>query len=113
GEIVRERYELPPDIMVVLFPDYMLHKNNPNHAKIVDVEKRILLVGCRTNDNFTDCGIKELGDLHQVPGIEVHNSEKDNLGGPDQTVDRKAELAVRKGKLVVLVEKLIRNKLIK
>nr|GFB73161.1 ulp1 protease family, C-terminal catalytic domain-containing protein [Tanacetum cinerariifolium] len=53
----------------------------------------------------------------EVPGIEVHNSEKDrgkhNLGGPDQTVDCKTKLAVRKGKLVVLVEKLIRNKLIK
>ncbi|GJU21282.1 hypothetical protein Tco_1154624 [Tanacetum coccineum] len=67
---VRERYGVLPEVLVCMFEDYMLHENNPNHGKMAGAEIRILTMGCRTSNNFVDCGVFVVHHMETYKGEE-------------------------------------------
>ena len=42
---------------ISLFEDYLLHKNNPNYERMTFAEREVMQLGCRTTNNFVDCGV--------------------------------------------------------
>ncbi|PWA74635.1 RecF/RecN/SMC [Artemisia annua] len=67
-EDVRRLYGTLPEIMVLLFNDYLLHENHPKHNELLDAEVRIMKTGCRTRNNFVDCGVFVMRHMETYKG---------------------------------------------
>ncbi|PWA45563.1 Peptidase C48, SUMO/Sentrin/Ubl1 [Artemisia annua] len=65
---VINRYGSVPLLLVSLFEDYLLHKNNPNYYQMVAGPNTILPMGCRTTNNFIDCGVFVMRHMETYKG---------------------------------------------
>ena len=51
-----------------MFNDYLLHENHPKHNELLDAEIRIMKTGCRTRNNFVDCGVFVMRHMETYKG---------------------------------------------
>ena len=51
-----------------MFNDYLLPENHPKHNELLDAEIRIMKTGCRTRNNFVDCGVFVMRHMETYKG---------------------------------------------
>ena len=51
-----------------MFEDYLLHKNNPNYERMTHAERKVMQLGCRTTNNFVDCGVFTMRHMETYKG---------------------------------------------
>lgn len=54
-----------------MFEDYLLHKNNPNHERMSQADRKVMQLGCRTTNNFVDCGVFTMRHMETYKGNGV------------------------------------------
>ncbi|PWA87360.1 hypothetical protein CTI12_AA128140 [Artemisia annua] len=54
--------------LISVFEDYLLHKNHPNYEKMTAAPKKVLQLGCRTTNNFVDCGVFTMRHMETYKG---------------------------------------------
>ncbi|PWA57478.1 hypothetical protein CTI12_AA372430 [Artemisia annua] len=47
----------PHFFVTSVFEDYLLHKNHPNYRAMSGAPRKVLQLGCKTTNNFVDCGV--------------------------------------------------------
>ena len=53
---------------ISLFEDYLLNKNNPNYERMSCAERIVMQLGCRTTNNFVDCGVFTMRHMETYKG---------------------------------------------
>lgn len=51
-----------------MFEDYLLHKNNPYYERMSQAERKLMQLGCRTTNNFVDCGVFTMRHMETYKG---------------------------------------------
>ncbi|PWA87075.1 transcription factor, MADS-box [Artemisia annua] len=63
-----ERFDWFILLLISLFEDYLLHKNNPNYDRMTHAGKEVIQLGCRTTNNFVDCGVFTMRHMETYKG---------------------------------------------
>ncbi|PWA36793.1 hypothetical protein CTI12_AA594890 [Artemisia annua] len=67
--VSRSEYETLDYVQLIsLFEDYLLHKNNPNHDRMTHAEREVMQLGCRTTNNFVECGVFTMRHMETYKG---------------------------------------------
>lgn len=45
-----------------------MHKNNPNYERMSHAERKVMQLGCRTTNNFVDCGVFTMRHMETYKG---------------------------------------------
>ena len=51
-----------------MFEDYLLHKNNPFYERMSHATRKVMQLGCRTTNNFVDCGVFTMRHMETYKG---------------------------------------------
>lgn len=53
---------------IAMFEDYLLNKNNPHHERMSLADRKVMQLGCRTTNNYVDCGVFTMRHMETYKG---------------------------------------------